>query len=170
MRVAYQTHAPGHVIVAVRLGIPALVLIREPEDVIISNLVRHPERGVNGLLRGYVRFYQPLLHHREHLVTATFDEVIGGRFGSVIRRVNDRFGTGFAEFEATEENIQRCLYQIDQEWRRRRGPDGEYLERIVPRPSSMRDDLKEDLRHHYRTSGSAKLRDRAQAVYVRFAG
>src|SRR5439155_8125700 len=54
VRVAYQTHAPGHVIAAVRRGIPALVLVREPTDTVVSNLFRHPERGVNGLLRGYL--------------------------------------------------------------------------------------------------------------------
>jgi len=170
MRVAYQTHAPGHVIAAVRRRVPALVLIREPTDVVISNLIRHPGRGVNGLLRGYVRFYEPLLTYRDRLVTGTFREVVGGSFGSVIRRVNDRFGTSFSEFDATEANVERCLREIDQEWRRRRGSDRDRLERIIPRPSGVRDDMKEDLRRHYLASAPAKLRDRAQDLYVYFAG
>lgn len=170
VRVAYQTHAPGHVIAAVRRGVPALVLIREPMDVVVSNLLRHPDRGVNGLLRGYLRFYEPLLPYQDRVVMGTFEEVVGGDFGSVIRRVNDRFGTRFSEFESTEANVDRLFHEIDREWRRRRGPDRERLERIVPRPSSMRDDMKEDLRGHYRASASAKLRDRAQDLYEKLVG
>ena len=169
VRVAYQTHAPGHVIAAVRRRIPALVLIREPMDVIVSNLVRHPERGVNGLLRGYLRFYEPLVRHRHGLVMATFEEMTGGRFGAVIGRVNQRFGTEFAEFEATRENVDRCLSEIDAEWRRRRGQDPQRLERIVPRPSSLRDDMKDELRHFYLANASTKLRGRAQELYEELA-
>jgi hypothetical protein len=170
VRVAYQTHAPGHVIAAVRRNVPAVVLIREPVDAVVSNLVRHPERGVNGVLRGYVRFYGPLLPYRSGFVTATFDEVVGGEFGSVIRRVNQRFGTAFSQFEATEANVQRCLQEIDQEWRRRRGGDEGRLERTVPRPSALREDMKQGLRERYVASGSPRLRGRAQDLYEELAG
>jgi len=170
VRVAYQTHTPGHAIAAVRRGVPAVVLTREPEDVVVSNLIRHPERGVNGLLRGFLRFYEPLLPYRDGLVVATFEEVVEGRLGSVIRQVNDRFGTSFAEFGATPENVDRCLYEIDQQWRRRWGRSEERLERIVPRASEMRDELKDAFRHEYRTAGSARLRERAQELYERLCG
>jgi hypothetical protein len=168
-RVACQTHAPGHVIAAVRREIPALVLIREPMDAVVSNLFRHPERGVDGLIRGYLRFYQSLLPYRTGFVVATFQEVVEGGFGSVIRRVNARFGTGFAEFEATEENVDRCLQWIDEEWRRHRSQGGERLERTVPRPSSVREEMKDDLRSHYMATGSSRLRARAENVYEQLA-
>lgn len=170
VRVAYQTHASGHVIQAVRKRVPALVLIREPMGVVVSNLVRHPERGVKGVLHGYLRFYEPLVRYRGSLVVATFDDIVGGRFGSVIRRVNERFGTGFAEFEATQENVERCLGEIDQEWRRRRGQSAERLERIVPRPSSLREDMKDDLRHQYLARAPMRLRRRAQNLYELLVG
>ena len=165
VRVAFQTHAPGHVIAAVRRRIPALVLIREPQDVIVSNLVRHPERGVNGLLRGFLRFYEPLMQHRSGFVVATFREVVGGGFGSVTRRVNERFRTSFSEFEATDANVQRLFKEIDAEWERRRGGRIERLERIVPRPSKLREGMKERLVRQYRATASPRLRDRAQDVY-----
>lgn len=170
VRVAHQTHAPGHVIAAVRRGVPALVLIREPMDVVVSNLFRHPERGVNGVLRGYLRFYEPLLPHRSGFVVATFREVVGGGFGGVIGRVNDRFGTRFSEFQATEANVERCFREIDAEWQRRRGRKKDRLERIVPRPSKLRDDQKEALRRRYQATASKRVRDRAQSLYERLAG
>jgi hypothetical protein len=146
------------------------VLIRQPMDVVVSNLLRHPDRGVNGLLRGFVRFYEPLLPYQSRLAMGTFQEVVGGDFGSVIRRVNERFGTSFKEFEATEANVERCIREIDQEWLRRRGPNRERLERVVPRPSELRDEMKEELRRNYLASASATLRDRARDLYEELAG
>ena len=163
-RVACQTHAPGHVIAAVRLRVPSLVLIREPMDTIVSNLFRHPERGPDGLLHGYRRFYEPLLPYRSGFVVGTFREVVDGRLGEVIRRVNARFGTSFAEFDSTQENVERCLRWIDDKWRSDRFQGEERLERTVPRPSQLRENMKEELRQRYR-SAESRLRDRAEYLY-----
>jgi hypothetical protein len=170
VRVAYQTHAPGHVIAAVRRRVPALVLIREPMDVVVSNLIRHPERGVNGVLGGYLRFYEPLAPFHDGMVMARFSEVVDGGFGAVTRRINERFGTRFEEFEATEANVERCLREIDEEWRRRRGRNKERLERIVPRPSKRREEMKQDLRRRYQVTVSKRLRDRARDLYEKLSG
>jgi exopolysaccharide biosynthesis WecB/TagA/CpsF family protein len=164
VRVAHHVHAPGHVIAAIRAGVPALVLIREPEDVVVSNLIRHPERTVSDVLHGYLRFYEPLRRFREGFVIGTFKEAVGD-FGSVIGRINARFGTGFAEFEATEANVQRCLREIDDEWRARRGGSEERLERIVPRPSRLREEMKEALHARFRHEASPRLRARADALF-----
>jgi hypothetical protein len=164
LRVAHQTHAAGHVIAAVRLGIPALVLIREPEDVTVSNMIRHPSRTATDLLRGYLRFYEPLLPHRDRFVVGTFEEVTGGRMDIVVRRINRRFGTSFLEFEATEANVAMCLREIDEHWRVRRG-ENERLERIVPRPSAIREGMKADLRRRFRETAPSPLRARAERVF-----
>ena len=164
-RVAHQTHAAGHVIDAVRRGIPSLVLIRGPEDVVVSNTIRHPKRTVADLLRGYLRFYEPLLPCRDGFVVGTFTEAVGGRMDLITRRINRRFGTRFVEFEPTEENVEACLREIDEHWRDRRG-DGERLERIVPRPSELREDMKAKLRRRYRETAPASLRARAERVFA----
>jgi hypothetical protein len=167
-RVAHQAHAAGHVIDAARRGVPTLVLIREPEDVVVSNMIRHPKRTVPDLLRGYLRFYQPLLPCRDRFVVGTFCEVTGGRMDVVTRRINQRFGTTFVEFEATEENVATCLREIDEHWRERRG-DGDQLERIVPRPSSLREGMKADLHRRYRETAPPHLKGRAEHVFATLA-
>jgi hypothetical protein len=167
-RVAHQTHAAGHVIEAVRRGVPTLVLIREPEHVVVSNLIRHPGRTVADLLRGYLRFYEPLLPHRDGFVVGTFAEVTGGRMDVVTRRINRRFGTTFAEFEATEANVAECLRQIDRHWRERRG-GGERLERIVPRPSELREGMKGELHRRFRESAPNALCERVDRVFASLA-
>ena len=167
LRVAHHTHASGHVIAGIRLGIPALVLIREPEGAVVSSRIRHPARTYSDLLRGYCAFYEPLVPHRGDLVVGTFDEVIGGELGAITRRLNARFGTTFAEFEPTQENVARVMREIDQDWRARRG-DGERLERVIPRPSPVREDLKREMQERYAVEAPQKLRQRAEELYSWF--
>ena len=168
-RVAHHTHTPANVLKAIRLGVPALVLIREPEDVVVSNMIRHPDRTPNDVLRGFARFYEPLLPHRRGFVIATFEEVVGGGMGLVIRRLNAQAATTFVEFEPTDENVARCLREIDEHWRYRRGGD-ESLERIVPRPSNVRDGMKASLHDRYRREASRALVARADHLYGVLAG
>ena len=167
LRVAHHTHASGHVIAGIRLGIPALVLIREPEGAVVSSRIRHPARTYSDLLRGYCAFYEPLVPHRGDLVVGTFDEVIGGELGAITRRLNARFGTTFAEFEPTQENVARVMREIDQDWRARRG-EGDRLERVIPRPSPVREGLKSKMQERYAVEAPQKLRQRAEELYSWF--
>jgi len=168
LKVAHHTHAPGHVIAAIRLGVPALVLVRDPEGAVVSSMIRHPGRTCGGVLNGYVDFHEPLLPFRGDLVVGTFAEVVGGEVGRITRRVNERFGTAFAEFEPTEENVARCMREIDEDWRARRG-GGEHLERVVPRPSAMREGMKDEIRERYGREVPPDLRERAERLYETFA-
>jgi hypothetical protein len=167
LRVAHHTHASGHVIAGVRLGVRTLVLIREPHDAVVSCRIRHPARTHADLLRGFCAFYEPLVPHRGDLVVGTFDEVVVGELASITRRLNSRFGTVFAEFESTEENVERCLREIDDEWRARRG-DGDRLERVIPRPWPVREGIKTELRERYAAESPPKLRRRAELLYSWF--
>jgi len=166
-RVAHHTHAPGHVIAAIRLGVPALVLVREPEGAVVSSVIRHPDRTCTAAVRGYVDFHEPLLAYRNGFVVGTFEEVVRGDVGVVTRRINARFGTAFAEFDPTQDNVARALREIDEDWRERRG-GGERLERIVPRPSEMRDELKGEIRERYRLEVPTRLRERAERLHEVF--
>jgi hypothetical protein len=167
LRVAHHTHASGHVIAGIRLGVPTLVLIREPEGAVVSCRIRHPARTYADLLRGFCAFYEPLVPHRGDLVVGTFDEVVGGELGAITRRLNARFGTTYAEFEPTEENVARCVREIDEDWRTRRG-DGDRLERVVPRPSPMREGLKAELQGRYAAEAPPNLRHRAERLFSWF--
>ena len=167
VRIAHHTHASGHVIAAIRLGVPALVLIREPEGAVVSGRIRHPARTNADLLHGFCAFYEPLVPHRGDLVVGTFEEVVGGALGAITRRLNARFGTTYAEFEPTEENVARCLREIDDDWRARRG-DGDRLERVIPRPSPAREGLKTELQERYNAESPPNLRRRAEQLYSWF--
>ena len=77
----------------------------------MSQLVREPDVALRDALIAYTRFYRRLLPCRDRMVVADFEEVTTD-FGAVTRRVNDRFGTAFAEFEPTEQNTNRCFELI----------------------------------------------------------
>jgi hypothetical protein len=162
LRIANHTHMPAQVLEAARRGIPAMVLVREPEGTVLSHVIHTPTLAVEDSLRGYLRFYEPLRRARRAFVVGTFEEVTTN-FGVVIDRLNARFGTTFARFEHTPENLQRLEREIEDDYRSRVGSADE-LERIIPRPSQAREAMKSRLRGDY-AHASAELRRRAAAVY-----
>lgn len=111
VRIAHHLHAPAQLIAAAKAGIPALALIREPQGAILSQLIREPQVALPDALVAYARFYERLMQYRARLVVADFDEVTLD-FGKVVRRLNARFGTTFAIFEATEANVSECMELI----------------------------------------------------------
>src|SRR2546423_5675421 len=111
VRLAHHLHAPAQLIQAARLDVPALLLIRQPEGAILSQLIREPKVALRDALLAYTRFYSCLLRYRAKFVVGDFEEVTHD-FGSVIRRVNARFGTSFAEFEHTDDRVRECLELI----------------------------------------------------------
>jgi len=165
-RIAHHVHAPAQVLAAVRRGTPALVLIRRPEDCVLEYALKKRDVTLGQALRGYARFYAPLLPYRSGFVIGLFDEVITD-FGSVVRRINQRFEAGFREFEHTDESARACLEEIDAYWRDRLGP-GEALEITVNRPSEVRDLMKDTLRPAYHSTPLAEGRARAERLYEAF--
>ncbi len=165
--IAHHVHAPAQLIVAARAGIPALLLIRRPADAVLSLAVREPERSAGGMLRGWVRFHEPLLSCRSGLVVATFDQVVTD-FGRVMERVNQRFGTSFVPFEHTPENVERVLGLIEDYTRPPEGDEGS-VERIVSRPSDERAGAREQVRPAYLAPKLAATRVRAETLYEDFA-
>ena len=159
----------------------------------MSQLVREPDVALRDALVAYARFYRRLLPCRDRMVVADFEEVTKD-FGAVTRRVNDRFGTRFAEFEPTEQNTSRCFELI-----KLRGTLSPVLlgfesgtvtaEDLLPEialltrrsqeqagagtaaawvPSRDRDRSKAALREQWEQPGLALLRERAQWVYQAF--
>jgi hypothetical protein len=167
VRVAHHEHAAAQVIAAIRAGIPALVLIREPEEAVLSFTIQHPHLSLGQALRSYVRFYRPLVALRDRFVLATFEEVTTD-FGAVTRRVNERFGTDFAVFEHTQENVERCLAAIRKHGVARRGPV--LVHRTGSSPSPVRAAIKDTARRRYHHPRLRRIRTEAEELYRLLAG
>jgi hypothetical protein len=161
--IAHHVHAPAPILDAVRRRTPAIVLVREPEEAVLSFVLRLPELSLRQALRSYVRFYRPLARRRGGFVVGAFDRVVTD-LGSVIREVNQRFGTDFVLFEATEPNLAEVMDELDV-WDRNTFGQGPLLERGRARPSAARAGLKDTLRPRYRAPRLSRLRRRAESLY-----
>lgn len=141
--VARHLHAPAHVRRSVQLGIPTVVLLRAPEDVAVSHVIRRPSLSLTDSLRDYVTFFEALEGVGHGIVVARFETVVDD-LAPVIAEVNDRFGTAFALYHPTEESEAEVRRRI--EAMNRRETDGSVEEASVARPSEDRDRRKRELR------------------------
>lgn len=143
MHVGRHLHGAGHVLRAVRLRLPTVVLIREPRDAILSYLVRRSTLTPYDAALEYLDFYRTAWRVRRDFVIAPFDEVVTD-FGAVIERVNRRFGTSLARYEPTPENEAAAFAHVEE--MNRLECRGEVVETHVGRPSHQREERKRELR------------------------
>jgi len=197
VRVAHTLHAPGHVVAAVRRGIPTLVTIRDPEAAVLSAIIREPYVTAEQGLRAWIRFYTHVLPHRDGFVLGMFDDIVAD-YGSVIRRINERFGTEFDEFVHSDQNVETCFEIIED--RARRPPWSEALGRFecgligleeyqkvvdgygpaarlspipetrIPRPSAEREVMKEALVAQLWGPSLRDLRLEARRLFSEYGG
>ena len=118
VRVASHTHVPAQVIQAVKWGIPTIVLFREPDDAVVSLLIFQLRNRLGGYTiqeayKTYLSYYRSILPYRRGFILASFRSVTTD-FGAVIRKVNDRFGTSFAEFENTPVMVGKAYDHLDE--------------------------------------------------------
>jgi hypothetical protein len=189
IRLAHHLHAPAQLIEAARRGIPTVALIREPQGAILSQLIREPYVALPDALFAYSRFYEHLMPYRESFVIGEFTQVTH-EFGAVIRQLNDRFGTNFAEFAHSDANVQQCFElcelretmspgllsfesglvtrdQLRRELQSARAAAREDEPQAWV-PSAERGRAKEALRDQWLQSSLTKLRNRAGLVYREF--
>lgn len=155
---ADHLHVPAQIKRAARYGIPICLLIREPEDMVRSLVVKHPFIRPKDALRGYLAFYRACRRYRHRLVVARFDQATAD-FGAVIDRVNARFGTGFARFESHEGNLRKIFELVDERNRWLKGDD-----LTVARPNG----IKEAAKRGVDLAGCERLLARCRGIYREF--
>lgn len=116
VRVGNHTHSPANLIRGVRLGKPALLVIRDPKDAILGYCAWSDETAgelpnylkalqMKTFARRYIQFHKKLLPYLGSLVVADFRDVTTD-YGRVIERVNERYNVSFKLFDHTKENQQ----------------------------------------------------------------
>ena len=190
VRLAHHLHAVAQVIKAARRKVPTLVLIREPQGTILSQLAREPWVTMADALVAYSRYYTRLLPYRSSYLVGEFEQVTRD-FGAVVRRLNALFGTSFAEFLHTEDNLRECFQFVGLRGTlpgRMLGFESgtvtkdelrQYVDsqRLQPRqhgdawiPAEDRERVKAALLEQWAQPSLAKLRDQAELIYRTFAG
>jgi hypothetical protein len=161
VKITHHLHSAGQITRAIQWGLPTAVLVRDPEDAVLSHSVRAGCVTVRQGLRQWIRFYEKVLRYRDRVVVASFKDVTTD-FGSVIRRINERFGTSFEVFEHTPENVERCFALIEDRNVQRYGS---LVETHVARPSTERADWKGPLREELMDPSMKRMRTRARSLY-----
>jgi hypothetical protein len=159
-------HGAPHLLRAKRHGTPAIALVRAPADAVASYLVRRAGLRAEDALVEYLDFYRTAWPARDAFVVGLFDEVTSD-FGTVIDRVNERFGSSFARYEATPDNEARAFELVEE--MNRLECRGEVVESHVGRPSSDRDARKAEVAADLRRPRAVRLLGRAQDLYQQYA-
>lgn len=170
VQIAHHTHVPANAMRACEWDIPTVVLIRSPQDAMVSRIalvreLRGDEPQTDGsappvLFHHWVHawrtFYRALAPYRErdNLVVAPFQDVIAD-MGQVIERVNTHFGTDFVPFDHTEDAVASVHTE--------RGSHAG--------PTDRRDRLKTETRAAFEEAlqADASLRDKMDAAEQLFA-
>lgn len=161
--ISSHVHVPAQVKLAVGRRVPTLLVVREPVDAVASLLVAAPHVRPAAALREWSHHHRELLPWRGGFVVGGFDEVTGD-FGAVTAAVNARFGTDFAIFEATPENLQAVIEAVDAHYAATYG--GRASERVVPRPSAARRADSARVQEVLASDALAELVADARAVYA----
>jgi hypothetical protein len=163
VRLAHHTHAAAQVITAVKWGIPTILIVRHPEQVVPSHMARR-DIGARPPLVAWIRFHERLLPYRYGFVVTPFEEMTSN-LGVAIQRVNKRFGTNFGAFDHNPASQALVFDRIEARNRQRFGigtPEGE---RSLARPTPEREARKQTLRSAYEAPVLSSLRVRAERVY-----
>lgn len=110
VRIAHHTHCTGQVARALRYGIPAVVLIRNPVDAITSSAFSlGGPKVVDAEVYRYIAFYRWVKSRVDSIVLCRFETVVTD-FNRVIERVNRKYNTGFNYIE----DLEGATAQVEQ--------------------------------------------------------
>lgn len=170
MDIATHAHSPAVIIVGIRWNIPTLVLIREPEEAVLSKVAKalefdeipslnktqpagDPEvrRLVLYWTARFANFYARLRPYAGGFVAAGFESVTQ-RFPEVMERLNQRYGKCYRAEEPTEAN-QRRIFETS----------AGHLS-----PSARRDAFREALREVYGGESNQSNKERANVEFDLF--
>ena len=164
--VSHHMHAPASILLAVRHGVPAIVVVRSPVDAVLSEVIREPRKRLHRALIEWNSFYGLVRPVLDRVVVADFSTVTSN-YAVVIEEVNRRHGTSFVPYRNSPESDEAVFASIDA-GARLRGKTGSRLETQVPRPSKERAERKAGLQAELEQPGLRVLVDRAQALYSEY--
>lgn len=165
VRVAHHLHSVAQLRRGVRMKLPTMVLVRQPREAILSLAIRKNLSDIGWAIDEYLDFHRGVEELGDAVMLADFREVTSD-FGAVTRRLNQRFGTTFGEFEHTEANVAACYRQIDDIEQDRAGGK-EVRSTHVARPSPGRHEQKQRYAEQLQTPQMVGRMAEAEQLYER---
>jgi hypothetical protein len=164
VRSAHHTHASAQVVKAARLGMPTIVIVKKPDDVAISHMVRHPGLNARTILDAWTRFHRGVAEVADDVIVISVEE-LDRDYGGVIERLNSKFDTTFTPPPKTEEFAKRVQEEM---WQRHVDQGRPSLH--FGRPTVERQAAKEALRHTLEAPELASIRSTAAELYASLVG
>lgn len=152
VEVGHHQHVVAQIKRAKQYGIPIVILIRRPLDVVTSYLSRSPNCSATILLRSYIDFYDSVLDCTAGDIVAVRFETILRDFNLIVDAVNEKFGTSFNGFNSKEDFVRL---------------ENEFFVNApgTTKPSREREELKDQLKEEVRKN---PWLSKANAVYEKF--
>jgi hypothetical protein len=163
LKIATHVHSPVQVKQGVRWSIPCMLLIRNPDDAVVSLLAyavqlrkvdmsvfseKQRMSFVHYWTRRYADFYQQLMPTIPTVLLAEFNDVTHD-FTAVMNAFNKKFDLSYTLYEHSRENEQHIFDNS----------------RVHLSPSEERDEIKLGFRATYLSEQNKQFRERAQQVY-----
>ncbi len=158
--IATHAHRVAQVALAVRYGLPTAIFIREPDKAITSLAALHfasrpasdqlMQRFVTDKTEYYTKYHDFVLSKRSALIVSEFATTTKN-FGKVIDALNEKFGTEFARFSDTPEDVAEIFNST----------------KVHLSPSPERDLIKDRMSVFYLSAKNASARARAEDSYAK---
>lgn len=163
VRVAHHLHSPAAITYATRNSIPTLTLLRDPVDACTSLLFYYPKFAIEQAFMDYVRYYEAVSRGIARLVMARFATATTD-LASVFRAVNNKFGTSFAEFSNSPEDVAAVRERLKKQAERHYG-DGSVDSGRNATPAAGLNSDKDSLSGYLEGCTATKVIARARALY-----
>lgn len=111
VKIAHHLHNIAQLKGALKLKIPIIVVIREPEAAIKSYLVREPDVSISSAIKKYEKFYCFVKKNKTKFVIADFNKAINS-FDEIIKEVNQKYDKKFNIFLNDEKSKINVLNDI----------------------------------------------------------
>jgi len=164
LSIAHHSHAAAQVIASVRRNIPTLIIVREPDEAVLSFIARVKVLTLEQALREYSNFHHHILPYKDGIVVTNFSEFLQDP-AQTVARLDRKFGTDFSsglevKHESAAENV-KSWHKFNKA--------GSVHESDVPLPSEVRSERKELLREYLHSSSAQRHLERANEMYQVFA-
>ena len=154
--ISHHTHAVANILRGVKLGIPTILLVREPLDAASSFALYSGTCPIESL-QMWLGFYSRCLRVLDSCVVAEFSSVVSD-FGVIVEELNRKHSTRFAVPIMSQEAEKSIRQDIDD-----LAKFGDFSELQVARPSAVRHKRAKEVRA--KMEMDARLCDRARRVY-----
>ncbi len=111
--IGHHLHVPVQLLQACRFNIPAVLVLRAPEEAVASFMVFQGSLNADIYLKAYIRFHRQLLPCLEQILVASF-ETVTSDMNRVITGLNQKYDTQFALIDAPAEREGEIFKKLKQ--------------------------------------------------------